>query len=319
LLEYRYLQQENHSALSKWIRNRCGQYTQFEEAMTHLTGFVNQRKLIDDKEMAEYQMQAAVNAQSDVNTQVAYVKGLTIGPKDENELQDEEDMLKEIADVKEECTTSTSPLHIISDAMEYLQEDEEDFLDMTQPSLQALSQSDDVSIPCTDASKDIEYIISCRQCLTELGHRVEASNFVTTQRSIESPYFDDIRPIHIPKGPRIVYELLPDEDWHSDLFRIEPKATHTVTWSTTDRVCYREIHCPTCQSEVPNTLGSTVIGGTIVVCESGSPEETTKLLGRHWLLREAVKIGRRPDHLRDPPSNKPTMASQNAPYIHITH
>jgi hypothetical protein len=319
LLEYRYLQQENHSALSKWIRNRCGQYTQFEEAMTHLTGFVNQRKLIDDKEMAEYQMQAAVNAQSDVNTQVAYVKGLTIGPKDENELQDEEDMLKEIADVKEECTTSTSPLHIISDAMEYLQEDEEDFLDMTQPSLQALSQSDDVSIPCTDALKDIEYIISCRQCLTELGHRVEASNFVTTQRSIESPYFDDIRPIHIPKGPRIVYELLPDEDWHSDLFRIEPKATHTVTWSTTDRVCYREIHCPTCQSEVPNTLGSTVIGGTIVVCESGSPEETTKLLGRHWLLREAVKIGRRPDHLRDPPSNKPTMASQNAPYIHITH
>ncbi|KAJ2963471.1 hypothetical protein NQZ79_g1500 [Umbelopsis isabellina] len=304
LLEHRYLQQENLLSLSKWIRSHCAQYPKFGEAMSHLTAFVNQRQFIDDKEKTDYQVQAALNVHPDVNAQIAYVKGVAIGPIDAEELQHEEEMYKEMADIKEECNASLSPINIISDVMAELQEVEEDFLDLTQPSLSALSQDGDLLASCADTLKDMEYIIMCRQCLMELGHCIKALNFAIPQRTTQSQFFDDIRPLHLSDRPCIVYELLPDEDWHSDLFRIEPHTTQPVAWSPTDRVCYREIHCPTCQSEVPNGLGSSIIGGTIVVCESGSPEQITSLLGRHWLLQEAVKIGRRTDLLKHSPSKK---------------
>lgn len=308
LLEHRYLQKENLASLSKWIRSRCGKYPEFSEAMSQLTAFVNQRQLIDDNEKTEYQVQAAVDLQTDVNSQVAYVKGISLGPTDAEELQFEEKMAKEMADIKEECNAppspSTPPIDIMTDAMEGLQELEEVFLDLTQPSLSALSQDDDLLASGADTLKAMEYIILCRQCLMELGHCLQAPNFVIPQRATTSQYFDDIRPLGLPDKPCIVYELLPDEDWHSDLFRIEPLATQPVIWSPTDKMCYREIHCPTCQSEVPNGLGSSIIGGTIVVCESGSSEQITGLLGRHWLLRETVKIGRRTDLLKLSPSKK---------------
>ncbi|KAG2182432.1 hypothetical protein INT43_007362 [Umbelopsis isabellina] len=325
LLEHRYLQKDNLLSLSKWIRSRCGQYPDFDEAMSQLTAFVNHRQLIDDQENTEYQVQAAVNLQPDVNSQVAFVKGVTIGPTDAEEVRYEEKIAKEMADIKEGCNASpspsASPTDTMSDAMEGLQEVEEDFLDLTQPSLSVPSQDGEFLASCADTLKDMEYIILCRQCLMELGHCIQTPNFAIPQRTTESQFFDNIRPLRLPDTPCIVYELLPNEDWHSDLFRIEPLATQPVIWSPTDRVCYREIHCPTCQSEVPNGLGSSIIGGTIAVCESGSPEQITALLGRHWLLQEAVKIGSRTDLLEHSPSKKVKLEvlSQGDIYQHHIH
>ncbi|GAB5591446.1 hypothetical protein Unana1_06346 [Umbelopsis nana] len=147
--------------------------------------------------------------------------------------------------------------------------------------------------------RQIYYNITCRQCKMELGYCKEDDKFVVQQKCVSNQYFKEIRQPHLPDSACYVYELLPHQDWSSSIFRVDQSTTMTVQWNPHDRICYQELHCPTCQNSVPNGLGSSIIGARIAVCQSGSSTEITELLGRVWLLQEAVKIGKnveqRPD------------------------
>ncbi|KAI9276323.1 hypothetical protein BC943DRAFT_333049 [Umbelopsis sp. AD052] len=302
LLEHRFLHHDNINALSKWIRVQCRKHTNgFDEAILELEAFVKMRMKADDMEMDKY------IAEAQVQEETVYVSGKLIDEQNalitscEPEEPSEMELLQQLENKQQ--LDYHSPKFVI------------DFMD-TIPVYEVSDMSDEPPIPqpshinptvaySMESPKNIRYSITCQQCRMQLGYCVEKDNFLVQQKTVSSQYIESLRQPHATSSPCYVYELFPQQqDWNSSLFRDNLANTIAVKWNFQDQICYQDIHCPTCEASVPNGLGSSIIGARIVVCQAGSTKETTDLLGRVWLLYEAVKIGRSLEMLPDSPSKK---------------
>ncbi|KAI8577770.1 hypothetical protein K450DRAFT_250762 [Umbelopsis ramanniana AG] len=302
LLEHRFLQPDNINALSKWIRAQCKKHTNgFDEAISELEAFVKMRMHTDDMEMDKY------IAEAQVQEETVYVSGKLINEQntlitsgEPEEPEPDETKLQQLEDEQQQDPLSQK---FVIDYMDttsvYEVSDMSDEPPLPQPSY--------INPPVAFAmepTKKTRYNITCQQCRMQLGYCVEQENFVVQQKTVSSKYIESLRQPHPTSSPCYIYELFPQQDWNSSLFREKQSDTITVKWNLQDKICYQDIHCPTCEASVPNGLGSSIIGARIVVCQAGSTKEITDLLGRIWLLYEAVKIGRSLEVLPDSPSKK---------------
>jgi hypothetical protein len=296
LLEHRFLQPDNINALSKWIRAQCKKHTSgFDEAMLELEAFVKMRMQADDMEMDKY------IAEAQIQEETVYVSGKLI---------DEQNALITSCEPEEPEPNETKLQQQDNHSQKFIIND----MDTTSVS-EVSDMSDEPPIPqpsyvnppvafAMEPTKKTRYNITCQQCRMQLGYCVEQENFVVQQKTVSSQYIESLRHPHPTSSPCYVYELFPQQDWNSSVFRDKQADTITVKWNLQDKICYQDIHCPTCEVSVPNGMGSSIIGARIVVCQAGIAKETTDLLGRIWLLYEAVKIGRSLDMLPDSPSKK---------------
>ncbi|KAH8556143.1 helicase C-terminal domain-containing protein [Umbelopsis sp. PMI_123] len=288
LLEHRFLQTDNINALSKWIRAQCKKHTSgFEQAISELEEFVKMRIQADDIEMDEYV------AQAQLQEETVYVSGKIVNENGTLATYSElEDTLPNEADPKlDDKQRLAESQGFIIDFMEVTSDYDASAL-LDEPSLPQLSHVSSSLVLTGELLGKTRYNITCRQCRMQLGYCIENEDFVVQQKSVSNQYFEAIRQPHPTHSPCYVYELLPNQDWNSSIFRENQTNTITVQWNQQDKICYEDIHCPTCQVSVPNGMGSSIIGARIAVCQSGSAKEITDLLGRVWLLYDAVKIGR---------------------------
>jgi hypothetical protein len=306
LLEYRFLQPENTNALSKWIRAQCKKHTGgFADAMSDLADFVKMRVQADDVEMADY-VEQSESREDELREQVVYVAGETYIETEESNMQVESVKNKEnnrqYSNIPDTNHSQYSLLDILGSILNSQSAAVLDERPLQQNSNSIIEEAD-----AEERLGKIHYNITCRQCKVELGYCVEDESFVVQRKSVPNQYFEEIRQPHLPDSPCYIYELLPHQNWNSSIFRTEQFTTLTVRWNQLDKICYQEIHCPTCQTSVPNGLGLSIIGARIAVCQSDSPKEMTDLLGRVWLLQEAVKIDRSVDNLPLPSAKKADM------------
>lgn len=303
LLEHRFLQSDNINALSKWIRAQCKKHIGgFDEAISDLEAFVKMRMQTDDMEMDKY------IAEAQIQEETVYVSGKLIDEQyasiascDPEEAELNEEKFQQL--VEQLSQDYNSQKYIIDDMDTTSVHEMSDGMSEEPPIPQPSSVNSPVAF-AVEPLKKTRYNITCRQCRMQLGYCVRQEDFIVPQKTVSSQYIESLRQPHPKNSPCYVYELLAQQDWNSNLFRDNQADTITVKWNLQDKICYQDIQCPTCEASVPNGMGSSIIGARIVVCQAGSPKEISNLLGRAWLLSEAVKIERSLEVLPDSPSKK---------------
>lgn len=303
LLEHRFLQPDNINALSKWIRTQCKKHIGgFDEAILELEAFVKMRIQTDDMEMEKYIAEAQIQEETvHVSGKLIDEQYALIASCDPGEAEVDEQKFQQLV---EQLPQNQNSQKYIMDNMDttsiYKMSD-----DMSEEP--PIPQPSSANLPIVFAEEPLKSTrlnITCRQCRMQLGYCVKQEDFIVPQKIVSSQYIESLREPHPTNSPCYVYELLPQQDWNSNLFRDNQADTIIVKWNLQDKICYQDIRCPTCEASVPNGMGSSIIGARIVVCQAGSPKEITDLLGRAWLLLEAVKIERSLDVLPDSPSKK---------------